>query len=85
MYGTDKIVLTMKKRDIAAAREEAARRAMRIGKKGVEVVDVIPCRWVDGQLVEYKRRVKTTKGGKLVNQRKARARASVRSTRRVSL
>jgi len=82
-WGTEKLIVNVKKRSVALARAEAKMRAVRIGWTCPEVIDVIPAKYVAGKLVATRRMRKQT--GKTVANRKPRSHRSVRSTRRVAM
>lgn len=80
-WGTDKIVVTTKKRSVKVAEADGLARAMRFRKDGsAEVLDVVPMKWTEHGLVETRKmRVRT---GELKARRRAKARASVRQNKR---
>jgi hypothetical protein len=80
--GVDKMIVTLKgKRSVDVAGYEGRARCIRHRMTGdVALLDVVPMRYVKGELIET-RRMRVQKG-KFVNQRKARARASTRIHKR---
>lgn len=83
-WGTDRIVVGVKKHSIQAARDEAIDRVRRFRKTmDAKIMDAVPMKWTDNGLVEVKRRVRTKKGS-LTMTRRPKARESVRQTKRKS-
>lgn len=83
-WGTEKMLVTIRRRSVKEAGAEALRRAMRQGRTGVKVRDVIPCCYIAGRLVEKgrgRRKLRVQKG-KTVGTRLPKARVSVRENRR---
>lgn len=80
-WGTDKVTVNQNKRSVECAGRTAKLRALANGLTGVVVVDVIPCKWVDGKVVETRKKRVTE--ARAVATRKGKARVSVRETRRV--
>jgi len=79
-WGTAKLTVNQNKRSVGLARETARLRAVRQGLTDVVVLDCVPCKWVDGKIVETRRKRVTE--ARAVQKRRAAGRASVRSTRR---
>jgi hypothetical protein len=79
-WGTDRMTVTIKKRSVKLAGEMGYSRAIEAGHKGVNVLDVIPCRYVAGALVETRKM--RVQQGQYKAKRRARARVSRRETRR---
>lgn len=80
-YGTSKLIVTVKKRNVALARREAELRALRAGHRTVVVVDVIPMRWVKVSDPVSVRRYRVCEGF-MVPTRRAKSRVSKRATPR---
>lgn len=79
-YGTDRIIVAIKRRSVWFARQEAESRGNRIRGGTAEVVDIVPMKWTEHGFVETRRmRVKT---GEFKQRRRAKARKSVRQTKR---
>jgi hypothetical protein len=81
-YGIDRLLVTIKKRSVALAGETGRMRAMRNGHTGVGVADVVPMRYVAGELVETRRKRLRVQKGKTVMSRRAKTHASSRVARR---
>lgn len=80
-YGTDKMIVTVKKRSVKAAGEVGRQRAIRLRKDpSAKVLDVIPMKYIEGEWRET-RRVRYQEG-EFKQVRKAKARTSKRQTRR---
>jgi hypothetical protein len=82
-WGTDRIVVGIKKRNVQMARDTAWDRVVAKRRTGdLKIADCVPLRWVEGEgLVEVKRRT-TIKKGKLKNSRPPRSRATMTANKR---
>jgi hypothetical protein len=81
-YGTTKMIVTVKKRNVELARREAELRGLRAGHRTVEVMDVVPMRWVQVSDPVSIRRYRVCEGY-MVATRRAKSRESKRQTPRV--
>jgi hypothetical protein len=77
-YGIDRLIVSLKnKRSVALAGAEGRNRVIRMRRTGdVKVLDVVPMKYVAGQLTETRKMRKQE--GKFVNKRRPKARKTVR-------
>lgn len=80
-WGTDRIVVGIKKRDIQTARDTAWDRVGSKRRTGdMKILDAVPMRWTPDGFVEVRRRT-TVKKGNLKNARRPKARATNRQNK----
>lgn len=77
-WGTDRIVVGVKKQSVQAGRDEAWDRVARKRRTvDLKIMDCVPMKWTEGGLVETRRRT-TIKKKELKPQRRAKSRVSVK-------